>query len=494
MTTKPQPRIDYTSIDYESLRSAMLELARERLPEWTDHSPNDLGVTLLELFASMGDSLFYYMDRVANESYLYTAQERRSVVNLLRLIGYELRPPMPANANLTLLFQDTAVSKVVVIPTGASFATNAKATGTPIGFQFLRLPISVDLLKLPKQTVAGTVYRRYVLPVIQVDQFVTNEVLGSSDESARQRFALAQKPLIDGTLTLTVLQPGQPAKVWRRVESLLQSGPQDAHYSVRRNEHDVAFVEFGDGIRARPPVRGRNNLLASYAVGGGAKGNVPAGSITDIKLAIDSLKKVYNEQAGNGGVDRETIPEAVERAPRQSRSMGRAVTASDFEAHARSFGVAKARVEVQGTLVKLYIAPAGGGYSNDLLKDDLLAYLNERRMLTTRVDLRDPTYVTIKIAAVVEVEPYFYRDEVKARVERAVGELLSFDRVDFGDTVYISKVYEAIEAIEGVAGVEVTFFGVGDESSSQGSIKLKFGEIPRFVGFLGDDLKVNGGK
>ena len=178
----------------------------------------------------------------------------------------------------------------------------------------------------------------------------------------------------------------------------------------------------------------------------------------------------------------------------RSGTTGRAATASEFEAHARSFGAAKARDEVQGTLVKLYIAPAGGGYSNDLLKDDLLAYLNERRMLTTRVDLRDPTYVTIKIAAVVEVEPYFYRDEVKARVERAVGELLSFDRVDFGDTVYISKVYEAIEAIEGVAGVEVTFFGVGDESSSQGSIKLKFGEIPRFVGFLGDDLKVNGGK
>ena len=73
MSNETGPIIDYTNKDYDSLREAMLELAREKLPAWTDHSPNDLGVTLLELFAYMGDILLYYQDRIANESYLDTA-------------------------------------------------------------------------------------------------------------------------------------------------------------------------------------------------------------------------------------------------------------------------------------------------------------------------------------------------------------------------------------------------------------------------------------
>src|SRR5262245_29045603 len=99
------PAIDYTSKDYASLRRAMLELARYRLPEWTDQSPSDLGALLVDLFAYMGDVILYYQDRIANESFLTTAIERRSVLNALRLIGYELSPPTPATAEITLFFK-----------------------------------------------------------------------------------------------------------------------------------------------------------------------------------------------------------------------------------------------------------------------------------------------------------------------------------------------------------------------------------------------------
>ena len=51
---------------------------------------------LLQLFAHMGDILSYYQDRVANESFLGTAQTRRSVIEHLRLIGYKLATAAPA--------------------------------------------------------------------------------------------------------------------------------------------------------------------------------------------------------------------------------------------------------------------------------------------------------------------------------------------------------------------------------------------------------------
>ena len=81
-----RPAIDYTDKDFESLRSAMLALATYRLPEWTDRSPSDVGMLLVDLFAYVGDVVSYYQDRIASESFLATAVERRSVLHLLRLI------------------------------------------------------------------------------------------------------------------------------------------------------------------------------------------------------------------------------------------------------------------------------------------------------------------------------------------------------------------------------------------------------------------------
>jgi len=119
--------IDYTNKDYNSLLTALLQLASEKLPEWTDQSPNDLGVMLLELVAAMGDSLFYNQDRIAGESFLETAIERRSLVHLLRLIGYELRPALAASADLTLLFKSGATGSVTISPF-AAFKTTAAVT------------------------------------------------------------------------------------------------------------------------------------------------------------------------------------------------------------------------------------------------------------------------------------------------------------------------------------------------------------------------------
>src|SRR5437764_3497104 len=96
--------IDYTNLGYDAMREAMLDLARRSLPEWTDLSESDLGVLLLELFAYACDVTLYYQTRIAANLMPGTADEPEALVQLLRLIGYELRPPAPASANLCLAF------------------------------------------------------------------------------------------------------------------------------------------------------------------------------------------------------------------------------------------------------------------------------------------------------------------------------------------------------------------------------------------------------
>src|SRR6476619_6014526 len=110
------PAIDYTDKDFRSLREALLRLARQRLPEWTDQSPADLGMLMIDMFAYVGDIALYYQDRIASELFPGTATERASVVDLLRLVGYELTPAAPAMADLLLTFPRPTGPQIVTVP------------------------------------------------------------------------------------------------------------------------------------------------------------------------------------------------------------------------------------------------------------------------------------------------------------------------------------------------------------------------------------------
>ena len=74
----PEPALDYLARDYASLRQMLLDLVAQRNPGWTERSPADVGIALLELFAYEGDHLSYFQDAVDNEAYLDTARQRSS--------------------------------------------------------------------------------------------------------------------------------------------------------------------------------------------------------------------------------------------------------------------------------------------------------------------------------------------------------------------------------------------------------------------------------
>lgn len=472
---------DYTNKDYASLREAMLALASERMPEWTDHSPNDLGVLLLELYAHMTDTMLYYQDRIAAESYLETAVERRSIINLLRLIGYELRPHQPASADLTLLFNSEALG-VVTIDTGTEFQTTAEATGEPVNFQYLRDPLDIDLADLPGHIHSDgkTYYRFDRLPVVQVDATVDKEIIGSSDGSPAQRFKLRQAPILDDQLVVT-LDEGGVLESWQQKSDLLGSLAGDKHYIIRRDDDESVYVEFGDGRHGKIPVRGRNNITAAYRVGGGIKGNVAAFTISKAVSSVEHLKVVFNEQPATGGANPESSDDAVQRGPSLFRSMQRAVTAEDYEAHALEFGLAKARARaVAWNHIEIYVAPVGGGQPTDTLKEDLRKYFNDKRMMSAIVDIRDPVYVNVCLAGTLEIDAYHFTEQVQQQVANTLAELLAFEQVNFQYKLYLSKVYEAIEAIEGVSSVFVSKLSSDGSATLPDKGKLEFGwnEIP----------------
>ena len=84
----------------------------------TTRDGDDPAIALLDSWATVGSVLAFYQERIANEGYLNTATERRSVLELSNLIGYRPRPGVSASVFLAYTIDGNS-KEPVVIPAGA---------------------------------------------------------------------------------------------------------------------------------------------------------------------------------------------------------------------------------------------------------------------------------------------------------------------------------------------------------------------------------------
>jgi hypothetical protein len=92
------PDINYLAKDYSSFRQLMLDRMALLDPGWSERSPADPGIALIELLAYAGDYLSYQQDAIATESYLNTCRKRVSIRRHARLIDYFINDGCNARA------------------------------------------------------------------------------------------------------------------------------------------------------------------------------------------------------------------------------------------------------------------------------------------------------------------------------------------------------------------------------------------------------------
>lgn len=123
----PAPPINYLAKDYASFRKLILDRLAVTMPDWRERNPADVGITLVELLAYVGDQLSYYQDAVATEAYLGTARRRTSVRRHARLVDYAMHDG--ANARAWLAF-DTDVDRGNVAAPAVRRGTSVLAPAT----------------------------------------------------------------------------------------------------------------------------------------------------------------------------------------------------------------------------------------------------------------------------------------------------------------------------------------------------------------------------
>ena len=341
---------------------------------------------------------------------------------------------------------------------------------------------SPALMDIVPHSMGGTVATTHAVTV-------ENEILGRSDGSPGQIFQLRHFPVLRRRPGETIVVPGDNKSwvEWQEVADLAESERDNLHFTLDSVSGEIRFgpsLRQPDGdmrVFGAVPPRGKQIRFNRYRYGGGVIGNVQAGKLRVLKTSLPYIARVQNRFPAVGGSDAESIELAKLRAPSIIRARSRAVTADDYEFLAKEAAREVARVRCiqpggrpgdpsPGAVYLLAVphAQARGLEINpdDLelspdLKKQILDYLDERRLLTVRLEIREPEYIVVSVDARVKGKAHLTQERVQQQVvERLYSFLNPFtggeggDGWPFGRDLFISDVYACVQQVDGVAYVE----------------------------------------
>lgn len=264
---------------------------------------------------------------------------------------------------------------------------------------------------------------------------------------------------------------GADLATWEPMRDLLDLGPFDEYFVVEVEQDGAATLRFGDDRNGRRPDAGAD-FTATYRVGGGAAGNIGRDSLMHVRSDHPEIVGVRNPLPAVGGTDPETIDELRQRAPFAFRRQERAVTRDDYaEVTLRMGGLQAARGTWRhtGSWLTVFVtadrtdgAPVDAEFAQDV-RDFLEVY----RLAGRDLGVDPPRDVALELELAVCVEPGYFRGDVglaltelfsTGRLPDGTLGLFHPDRFTFGQTVYLSPLIAAAQAVPGVASVEATVF------------------------------------
>lgn len=439
------PQVSYTSRDFTSIRQDLLDLIPLYAPEWTSRNPADFGIVLLELFSYVGDLINYNIDRSTNESFITTASQRDSVLQIASLLGYV--PTQKTSASVELTFQNSTAGTITV-PALTKVSTTSTVNGetTQIIFE------TDTAVSVPAKV--GTTNGSATVLATQ-GETIFDELLGTSNGTSGQSFEISETSVIESSITVTV-----NGVTYNQVPFLIDYVASDPVFIVSTDAEGTTSVVFGDNISGRIPPSGAE-IYASYRIGGGDIGNVAVNTLNYLVTNVVAGLTVNNQTAAAGGANEESTDSIRINAPASLKALNRAVSLLDYASLALqvtgvSKAVAKANVY---SSVTLYIALFGdrgidGSLNPTTIFNNIATkveeYFIDKCPPNTTITVQPPSYAEIDITIDITVSPEYRTASVKSQVENALKTFLDIDNVIFGDVIRLNDVLQTVASISGV--------------------------------------------
>jgi predicted phage baseplate assembly protein len=251
------------------------------------------------------------------------------------------------------------------------------------------------------------------------------------------------------------------------VPTLYHQPPSAQVYATTNLPGGAAQVTFGDGVEGATLPTGANNIQATYRVGLGSAGNVPAATITTLVDRPVGVGGVTNPLRAIGGQDAQSVAGIRANAPLSVLTLGRAVSITDYQNFANSFagiGKASALWIPNGTYrgVFLTVASASGAALTSASQTliNLVAALTNYGNPNVAIYPASFLETTFGLNANVLYDPAYSQPAVQAAITALLQSTYSFANRTFGQGVTFDELAALIQGVAGVVAVNVLSLSV----------------------------------
>jgi len=395
-------KLTVSDFDFDDIKANLKSFLQDQ-SEFQDYDFEGSGfAVLIDLLAYNTHYLGFNANMLANEMYLDSADIRKNIVSLAKMLGYTPTSSKSPVATIDILMNNIATSVTsITMAKGTAFTTtvdgetyqfvtNAAHTITPTSgvYKFFNIPLYEGTLVTFKYTVDSTdVDQRFIIPSVNADTSTLKvSVQNSASDTTTSTYTLAT-----GVTSLT-----STSKV----------------YFLQEMEDGKFETYFGDGVLGTNLTDG-NIVILEYIVSNRDQAN--GASVFSLSGNIGGFTDVSptTVSSAQGGADAQAKESIRFNAPLQYSAQDRAVTTGDYETIVQSIYPNAQSVSAWGGeddetpvygVVKIAIKAASGSTLTNATKTDIVTQLKKFNVAAVRPEIVDPETTKILLTSDIKFD------------------------------------------------------------------------------------------
>lgn len=450
----------YASKDYEAIFNYLKDKATVLSDgQWTDFTDGDFGTIVIHLLAYWGDLLSNQLDLTASELFMDTAEERTSLMEIVKLIGYE-----PGHYRSAVVYADIRYNRVE----GESYEPYT----LPAFTQFVNLQGSISYYNLNPVTLSDDITTVTLYEGVKV-----SKNLYYSDIDEYGRISLNDYYAASNAVKIEIVSGGVSGELPKVDDVRFTTG--QLCFSIHTSLDGIPYIQLPSNWKSA--ITDPTVFSVTYLATSGTAGRVGANTITRSNASALSNYTINNPEGSVGGYDPETVAEIKTKASVFARTMYSIVTLKDFEdmslfvddiVQVRALDYNNKKEEFPPT-IPAYVQPSPpNGVPNDAYKVLIMAVPSdistqsifvgeenqgsenltvaakqlhdifmERKAATLYVEYRDPVYIDPWLVLNI------YMDENNSKVASVASDVIDYlkilysrARVEIGESIYGSVI------------------------------------------------------
>ena len=393
-------KLTVSDLDFDNVKTNLKTFLQSQ-SEFQDYDFEGSGfAVLLDLLAYNTHYLGFNANMLANEMYLDSADIRKNIVSLAKMLGYTPNSPRAPIANLAVRVNNVpSTTTSITMAKGTVFTTQVDNTS----YQF------VTNQSYTIQPTAG-VYNFSSVDIYEGTLVTFKYTVDSNDVD--QKFVIPSDNADTSTLKVSIQTSASDTttEVYSLATSLSELNNTSKVYFLQEGENGRFEIYFGDGILGKKPIDG-NIINLEYIVTNKTESNGASsftlsgdvGGFSDVTLTT-------NTNAANGS-EAQTKESIRYNAPLQYTAQDRAVTSKDYETIVKSVYPNAQSVSAWGGeddetpqygVVKIAIKPISGSTLTTTTKESIKTQLRKYNVVSVRPEIVDPETTNILLTSNVK--------------------------------------------------------------------------------------------